>query len=84
MAGRSTVTISIAANLVGLILAVLRCHLAGKSNGVPQETMTICMFRRDDARLVEVELQIERSFRNGAEELLVTHLRDCEPCRRFK
>jgi hypothetical protein len=49
---------SLGLNVAGVILWALACHLAGGKATGPQEILTVCLLRRGDVRLVEVDLQI--------------------------
>jgi len=47
-------------NIAGVILSVLACHIAVNPGGFRGRPILVCLLRREDARLVEVELQVHR------------------------
>jgi hypothetical protein len=47
-------------NLAGVILSVLGHHLSLNPGGTHDDKISICAIRREDARVVEVDLGIER------------------------
>jgi hypothetical protein len=58
---------SLGQNAAGTILAVLGCQLAMGPGGVPDETISVCLIRRDDGQMMDVDLSVKRIRQNGAE-----------------
>jgi hypothetical protein len=54
-------------NVIGSVLAVLACHLAMGEGGRSEDRISVCLLRRSDDRLVEVDLAIHRHRRAGRE-----------------
>lgn len=53
-------------NTAGVILAVLGCHLAA-GNGIGDDRLSVCLKRREDGQLVEVDLMLLRRRQAGGE-----------------
>lgn len=58
-------------NVIGLILTVLYCRLAVAPGGGPDDPLTVCLVRRTDGRLVEVELTLRRSRGRGGDRIML-------------
>lgn len=58
-------------NTAGVILTVLVCHIAMAPGGSAEDRITVCLQRRNDEHLVEVDLAIRRSRAAGGERLLL-------------
>jgi hypothetical protein len=54
-------------NVIGVIFAVLSCHLALGQGSLGDDQMTVCLNRREDSRMVEVDLGIRRHRHAGRE-----------------
>lgn len=54
-------------NVIGCVLAVLACHLALGKGNLADDLMTVCLIRRQDDRMVEVDLGIRRHRHAGRE-----------------
>jgi hypothetical protein len=54
-------------NVIGIILTVLYCRLAMPPGAGPGEPLIVCLLRRTDGRLVEVELTLHHSRGPGGE-----------------
>lgn len=67
---------AIGLNAAGVVLSVLAAQLGVNPGGVASESVTVCLLRREDARPVEVDLQIHRLRRRGGECLLLRHARE--------
>ena len=60
---------SIGQNTAGTILSVLGCELAVSPGGVARKTITVCLVRREDATVVELDLHVNRVCHHGNESL---------------
>jgi hypothetical protein len=58
-------------NLIGVILAVLACHLEMNPGGTHEDQVTVCAVRREDAATVELDLQITHRRRQGREQIFL-------------
>jgi hypothetical protein len=56
-------------NVAGVILCALARRLP--SGGLGEETLAVCLLRRDDALVVELHLQLQRTHRAGIECLVL-------------
>jgi hypothetical protein len=57
-------------NVAGLVLCELGCHMLTKPRGsVSKDLITVCLCRREDDHVVEVDFHINRVFRQGNESL---------------
>jgi hypothetical protein len=56
-------------NVIGIILTVLYCRLAMAPGGGPAAPLTVCLRRRPDGRLVEVELTLHHSRGRAGESI---------------
>ncbi len=65
---------SLGLNTGGLILRVLAQHLAACPGGGGDDSIEICLQRRDDGQPVEVQLSVKRSRRQGQEYLVLSRL----------
>ncbi len=65
-------------NTIGVILSVLRRHLAAMPAVERQDTFSVGLCRRQDDRGVEVVLSVSRSRRQGQECLVLNRLGDRE------
>jgi hypothetical protein len=63
--------VALGQNLVGVVLAVLACHLEMNSGGTHRDQVTICTVRREDAVTVELDLQITHTRRQGRERIFL-------------
>jgi hypothetical protein len=68
--------VSLGFNAVGVILRVLAQHLAACPGGGGNDSIEVRLHRREDGRLVEVQIAILRSRRQGQECLLLSRLSD--------
>jgi hypothetical protein len=59
-------------NAVGVILSVLSHHLATGRAGLGDDAITVCLQRREDGQLVEVDLAVRRRRNQGRECLIVS------------
>jgi len=51
---------SLGQNTIGVVLAVLSCHLHMSRGGLGEDTITVCLLRRQDDRVVELDLGLHR------------------------
>lgn len=65
-------------NVIGCVLAVLGCHLALGNGNLGDDRMTVCLIRRQDDRMVEVDLEIRRHRQDGRECLSLRRLAERE------
>jgi hypothetical protein len=65
-------------NVVGNILSVLRCHLSAGFGGRAVDTITVSLLRRDDAQIVELDLEVNRARQGGVERLLLRKVTERE------
>lgn len=61
-------------NLVGVILSVLGHHLSLNPGGTHNDKISVCSIRREDVRVVEVDLGIERRRVRGCETIILTKI----------
>ncbi len=61
-------------NTGGVILRVLAQHLASCPGGGGDDSIIVCLHRREDGQRVEVQLAVKRSRRQGQECLLLSRL----------
>jgi hypothetical protein len=59
-------------NVGGMILSVLARHLAADPGGIEGDIITVCLLRREDAKIVEVDLRIIRIRHHGTARLLLS------------
>lgn len=64
-------------NVGGVILSVLARHLDAES-GLDGDIITVCLLRREDAKIVEVDLQITRNRHQGTARLLLSKVEERE------
>ncbi len=69
-------------NVIGIVLTVLACHLAMGQGGLSDDQITVCLIRREDDRLVEVDLGIHRHRQTGRECLSLRQLAEREVAER--
>jgi len=74
--GYSELDPALGLNVAGTILSVLSCQLAAHPSGGPSESTNVYLLRREDAQVVEVDLQIHRLRRRGRECLLLRKTRE--------
>lgn len=72
------VDVTLGQNLIGSILSVLSYHLAAVSSGVPHDHICISAVRREDALVVDVDLEIRRSRGSGGERLVLRKVAEHE------
>lgn len=65
-------------NVIGSILAALSCYLAMGQGTLSDDQITVCLLRRADDRLVEVDLEVHRHRRAGRECLSLRQLTERE------
>ena len=59
-------------NVAGLVLCVLGCHMLDKlEKGAAKDLIAVCLCRRQDARVLEVDFQINHVLVNGYESLVL-------------
>jgi len=58
-------------NVIGIVLTVLYCRLAMTPSGGPADPLIVCLLRRVDGRLVEVDLTLHRSRSRGGESIML-------------
>ncbi len=63
---------SLGQNVVGVVLSVLSHHLATRRAGLGDDAITVCLQRREDGQLVEVDLAVRRRRKQGRECLMVS------------
>lgn len=56
-------------NVIGIILTVLYCRLATAPGGGSPEPLIVCLQRRTDGRLAEVELTLHHSRGRGGDKI---------------
>jgi hypothetical protein len=54
-------------NVIGIILSVLSCHLGMGHGSLGDDQITVCLTRREDDCMVEVDLGIRRHRHEGRE-----------------
>jgi len=59
-------------NVGGVVLSVLARHLSTEPDGGNGNIVTVGLFRREDGKLVDVDLQITRGRHQGTSRLLLT------------
>jgi hypothetical protein len=69
---------SLGFNAAGVILRVLARHLTSCPGGGGDDSIEACLHRREDGRLVEVQIGILRTRRQGKECLLLSRIGDRE------
>jgi hypothetical protein len=57
---------SLGRNVAGVVLSVLARLLTVQPDGLGEDVITACLLRREDAKPVEVDLQLNRSRYRGA------------------
>ena len=65
------VDVSLGENVVGAILAVLGCQREVRPLRVPDGMFSVCLLRRDDARLVEVGFHLDHVHHRGQDYLVL-------------